>query len=754
VTPRFAALASLRIIPILAGFCLVGTGASAQTRDVAGRVLAADDSTALPGVRITVLETGLQVSSDAEGSFTLRGVPTSALRLALERVGVRQDTVDLPAGITTITVYVGVTAVQIRPLITTAESPNRERFEAEAQPSTVTLQPREISAVPTIGEPDVLRVVQLLPGTVAKNDFTSTLNVRGGESDQNLVLLDGITLFNPYHVGGMFSTFDNAAINTVDFTAGAFSAAYPGRLSSVLDVSLRQGRNDRIGINAMLSGLSAKLLVEGPIPGTAATFMIGGRRSYADRWVDAFTDESFLYYFGDLTAKLSLPLPTDGVISLVGYAGRDVGSTPWLSESSGQEPVDLEFDWGNTVAGLYFEQPIGNWWVSQRVNVTRFTTGIGLVPDVFDARNKTTLWSAATNVGAQLGTHRVQVGGSLEPYTFTYRAERPQLETVVLDQAWAPTVWGVYAEDQWNVAPWLFVRPGIRGEYVEGTGRMTWAPRLSAKAFVTENFAINGSIGRFYQPIHSIRDQELPVSFFEFWIGADSVTPIGRSDQGVLGVEVWPRDDWSFSVEGYTKSYEDIVMRDRADDPKVQGDEFFITRGYSWGVDVLVRKHFGPLTGWVAYSYAKSLRRLGSLSFAPGHDRRHTVDVVLQTPGPFGSQLGLRWGYGSPLPYTGIIGSWPHRRYNSQENQFDDFESEVLSASINDQRFPPYHRLDASIRWELGTNVKWRPFFQVVNVYNRQNVFFYTYDFTGTPARRGGFSQLPIVPTLGVEVEW
>jgi len=297
--------------------------------------LAANDSTALPGVRITVLETGLRVSSDAEGGFTLRAVPTAALRLSLERIGVRQDTVVLPAGITTITVYVGVTAVQIRPLITTAESPNRTRFKTQAQPSKITLQPREISAVPTIGEPDILRVVQLLPGTVAKNDFSSTLNVRGGESDQNLVLLDGITLFNPYHVGGMFSTFDNAAINTVDFTTGAFSAAYPGRLSSVLDVNLRNGRNDRIGINGMLSFLSAKLLVEGPIPGTAATFMIGGRRSYADRWVDSFTDETFLYYFGDLTAKLSLPLPTGGVISLVGYAGRDVGSTPWLSASSG-----------------------------------------------------------------------------------------------------------------------------------------------------------------------------------------------------------------------------------------------------------------------------------------------------------------------------------------------------------------------------------------------------------------------------------
>ena len=114
----------------------------------------------------------------------------------------------------------------------------------------------------------------------------------------------------------------------------------------------------------------------------------------------------------------------------------------------------------------------------------------------------------------------------------------------------------------------------------------------------------------------------------------------------------------------------------------------------------------------------------------------------------------MRWGYGSPTPYTGIVGSWPHRQYNSQENRFDDFDTEVVSSAINDQRFPPYHRLDLSLRWNLGTSVKWRPFFNVVNAYNRSNVFFYTYDFTGTPALRGGFTQLPIVPTVGVEVEW
>jgi hypothetical protein len=558
--------------------------ATAQTRDLTGRVLSETDSTAITSVRVTVVETGAEAITDTAGRFSLLGLPITALHLALDRVGVRLDTVILAPGVTTVTLYAGVTAVQMRPFVATAARPNRERFETQVQPSAVTLQAEEISAVPTVGEPDVARVVQLLPGTVSRNDFSATYNVRGGEADQNLVRLDGITLFNPFHVGGMFSTFDAAAIGNVDFLTGAFPAWYPGRLSSVLDVNVRSGRNDRVGVVGMVSLLSAKLLVEGPIPGTDATFMIGGRRS----WADAFVD---------------------GILSLTGYVGRDVGDTPWLDASSGQDPIDLEFDWGNAVAGLHFDQPLGRWRLSQRLSVTRFSTGIALVPDVFDATNKTTLWSAATDIGAQLGRHDVQFGVSVEPYAMTYRADRPALETVILDQAWSPTVWAGYVEDQWRPADWMFVRPGVRVEYVDGANETTVAPRLGVKAFVTEDVAINGSVGRYHQPIHSIRDQDLPVSFFEFWIGADSVTPIARSDQAVLGIEVWPREDLSITVEGYTKSFENLAMRNPADDFKAQGDEFFVARGYARGFEVLVRKHFGRFAGWVAYSFNDALRR-------------------------------------------------------------------------------------------------------------------------------------------------
>jgi hypothetical protein len=157
----------------------------------------------------------------------------------------------------------------------------------------------------------------------------------------------------------------------------------------------------------------------------------------------------------------------------------------------------------------------------------------------------------------------------------------------------------------------------------------------------------------------------------------------------------------------------------------------------------------------MAYSLSHTERRTAVDTFPPGHDRRHSFDVVIEAPGPFGSRMGLRWGYGSPLPYSGIEGAWLHREYNPILNAFDEFEDESFSRTVNGQRFPHYSRLDVSFRWELrawGGTLK--PFLQVVNLYNRQNVFVYRFDYRNVPPTRSGLSQLPILPTLGVEFEF
>ena len=749
----------IRVAVIVATATSTGWGVSVaqQVRTLSGRVLAASDSVPLNSVRVRVIGLRQRTSTDARGAFTLPGLPVREVRLVFERIGIVPDTIVVSAVQVAVTVFLRSRPVLLSPMVTEAGLIARERFELMAQTSTMSLDPLEIASLPGLAEPDVARVVQLLPGTVAKNDFSTGFNVRGGESDQNLIRLDGATVFNPSHLGGLFSTFDAAAVERVDFITGGFPAGYGGRLSSVLDVELRPGNADGTRLTGGISFLSSRLLVEGPVGTTGATYLFSARRTYADRFADAFSDDPFRYYFADALGKVTVSSGRGGSVSVTGYWGRDVLLLPWVDPKPGQDGVDLDFWWGNRLVGLTFRQPLGGVTLEQHVSVSEFSTRLALLPDVFSSDNRARVHSVQTTLAASPGSrHQMRLGGGYESFHMVQRRRQEALGQDLLNLTYQPRIWSLYLDDQWKPTEWLLLRPGIRVEHVAGGVDFTAvAPRIAAKLFLSRDFALVGSAGRYYQAVHSIRDQELPITIFDIWIGADEVTPVARSDHLVLGLERWFGTATSLTVEGYLKGFDDLVARNPLDDPKIRGDEFVPADGYARGVDVLLRRHIGAVTGWAAYSFTRTVRRTATDTFPPAHDRRHTVNLVLQAPGPLGSRVGVRWGYGSPLPYTGIVGQWLHREYNPETHAFDRFEEESISTTINGERYPHYSRLDVSFRWEFHKwGATWRPYFQVVNAYNRKNVFVYTFDYSTEPASRSGFSQLPILPSLGVDFEF
>jgi hypothetical protein len=326
------------------------------------------------------------------------------------------------------------------------------------------------------------------------------------------------------------------------------------------------------------------------------------------------------------------------------------------------------------------------------------------------------------------------------------------LETSLFQAHYAPTVWSLFADDRWRVAGWLLLRPGARLDYVTGPDQAFVSPRISFRTFLSPTDAIQGSVGRYHQAIHSIRDQEIPVTIFEFWIGADRYIPVGRSDHVVLGYERWFGRDIQLTVEGYRKTFANLVTPNRGQDLRLAGDEFIPADGDAWGADLLLRKHAGAVRGWIAYGYTRTVRRAQGVEFPPAHDRRHTLNVIAFLPGPIGSDLGVRFGVGSPLPYTGFIGEWDHRLYDATTNRFSDYETEPISSTINGQRYPTYTRLDVSLRWQFEKwGGQWEPYVQVANVYNRMNPFVYVFDYDTAPPTRTGVSQIPLLPTVGVE---
>jgi hypothetical protein len=725
------------------------------TRLVQGRVLAERDSTPLNEVLIRVVGVRQSALSDAEGRFRLDQLPAGALRLAFERIGIRPDTIPVPPDETTVVVYLRSSAVVLPPVTSAGQVSARERFERIAQTSTVTLEPVEMKTIPGVAEPDVARTIQLLPGTVAKHDFSAGLNVRGGENDQNLIRLDGVPVFNPTHIGGLFGTFDPNALRSAEFITGGFPAGYGGRLSSVLDLSVKDGARD-VGAQGAVSVLSAKLLLEGPVPGTSATYLIGGRRTYADQLADNFTDDPFTYYFLDGIAKVTLPLGRGASLSATGYWGHDDLVTPWIDPTPSAEGVDLAVDFGNRLAGATLRVPLGTLVLEQHASVSQFTSRQAFTPEVSSFQNTARVFSVQTALGATLGSrHQLRLGGGWEGYRMVYRTRNDAVDQDVAHLLYRPQVWSAFVDEQWKPVSAVLIRPGVRLEHVTGADVTSIAPRVAAKAFLTSDVALIGSVGRYYQAVQSISDQELAVNLFDVWIGADSRTPVARSEHLVGGFEAWLGDRVSLTIEGYLKSFEALAIQNVTDDPKIAGDEFEPANGDARGVDVLLRRHSGAVKGWVAYSLTTTERRTATDTFPPGHDRRHSLDLVIEAPAPLGSQLGLRWGYGSPLPYTGIAGAWLHRDYNPRFNGYDQFAEESVGGAINGERYPYYSRLDFSLRWRFEKwGGVWHPYFQVVNAYNRQNIFVYRFDYRSVPPTRSGLTQLPLLPTVGLEFEF
>ena len=760
-----ASAVSLRVALLLVAVALPAALAAQQGRLIRGQVLAAADSTPIEGAVVSPLGTPTATLTDHMGMFTLR-VAVGPARILVRGVGIAPDTVLVPDGVDAVRVYARKLAIELPPVGVEGRTPERARFDSVAQTSTLTLSTSDLIGAPGLIEADLMRVLQLLPGTVARNDYSIGYNVRGGESDQNLVRLDGMTILNPSHLGGLFSTFDVNAIDHADFLTGAFPAEYSGRLSSVLDVAVRAGNHERVHGQAAVSMLSAKALLEGPLG--RVSWLVGARRTYVDQVVKTFSGNELPYAFTDLIAKLDYPYGSAGDVAITGYWGRDALLLNLISDSAGRTPVDLAFSWGNQVLGITWRQPIGSALLEQRVSYTGFGSSLELRPDLVSYRNPATLWAASSDLSFTSGRHDAKVGVSFEGYDLQYSILNPAIPNELgvpgspspafFDTRYRPAVLAAFFDDQWRPSRALLLRAGVRAEHVGGGADLTTlAPRASFKVFSSPNQAFIGSVGRYYQVIQSLADRELPITIYEFWVGANGRIPVAHSDQIVAGVERWLGDGHGtqFSVEGYYKTFRNLIQPQPGLTLRDTSDVFQPVDGNAWGVEVLLRRYVGRVRGWIAYSFVRALRTAGGETYPPAHDRTHSLNIVVQSPGPIGSDLGMRFGFGSPLPYTLLVGSWNHQEYSPTSGTFSGTNSEPLPGPFNGARYPAYARLDAGFRWHMHRwGIDWQPHVDMVNLLDRHNVFAYFFNTDAEPPTRTAFYQLPFLAAVGLELAW
>ena len=743
-----------------------------------------DSASAEPraGVAVTIDGTRRGALTDSLGHFLLADLEPGTYLLRTRLISTRSvelRVVVRAGGITAAEFRVANAAVTLGAVRAQARPPERDRFELSPSVGSISLTKNNVTAVPSLGEPDVLRTVQLLPGVNARNDFSSGYNVRGGESDQNLILLDGYPIYNPFHLGGLFSTFLDETVGSVNLLTGGFGAAYGSRLSSVLDVTSaepeRTGLHGESGISVIASSLSVgSMSADG-----RSNWTISGRRTYADKLIAAISDQTFPYHFSDAQFHGVRALGKDNLrLALSAYAGADVldgdAATATTKDSTPEAAGGgtFKFGWTNQLIGATLRNiwrdgarlpllgAVDSVGFEQHVSFTRFATGLDLGAGALTFTNSVHELRVAGDVHWNRGAHERRLGYEASGYSIHYDVNSTPTQTRLFELQQRPTATALYYQEDWKPTARLIFDAGIRLEHLTGRDWTQLSPRTSLKYFVTPDLALTAAFGEYAQWLHSLNREDIPVRIFDFWIASDQYVEVSRARHYVLGFEQWLGALRFAKVEAWAKQYTHLLEQNTADDPSRRGDEFLDSQGLSYGFDVLLRQlDVGPFGGWVAYTYGVSARTRNGVGYWPGQDRRHNLNIVTTWKPGGHYAMSARFGYATGTPYTEIVGEVVRRVYDPATHTFSGGENtrsvEPLGGTHNGARYPTFQRLDLSIaRQSEWRGLKFVPYASVVNAYNAHNVFLYTFSYTSSPPTRETTSQFPFLPTIGMTVSF
>lgn len=778
---------------LLAGIFVLPPSAPLAGQDgtVQGRVRD-DEGAAVYMARVTLVRSGTPgVASDTDrlGLFRFLGVAPGPYTVHVQGLGYADHSEEIvvgPAGTVELELPLQRSALELEGISVEAQRSRAiVRFEQVGGATVRDLDLGDVRAIPGLAEPDPIRALEVLPGVVSTSDFSAAFHVRGGSHDQNLILLDGMPIFSPFHLGGVFSVFNADMIDRVELHSGGFPAEHGGRVSSVLQVASDAGDGD-FSVDGAVSLLAARAAVGGRLASSVASalglanlrYRASARRSYLDLFFGQFP-----YHLTDLQTIVEGWTPGGDRLTLTAYKGRDVFDLTNLDDED--FPLRIDWDWGNDALGVRWTHPRrGGGSLDVRANFSRFLTSLTF-PDFDDTRLSSRIQQGQFRVDLDVRPSAplsLQAGTSAE--RLSYRNLFSAGGTEFVDGRGSGWLFGTYIQARWSeTRRWLF-EVGLRADgYSPDRGGWVQeiAPRLAVKRFLgSGNVAVKAAAGRYTQFLHSMRDETLPLGL-DLWVLAGERAPHTISDQLQIGIEGYRGFDWFWSLEGYVRSFDGVVTFNTAENPNDDLDDILAGDGLSYGVDLLVRRETGPVNGWLAASYLKADRTFPDplsaqpdrpeISYAPIFDRRIDVDFVLRYPAPWGWEGGVRWNVSTGTPFTRAIGSYRYyapsyvgdRRLEWQGTE--DLEPDedpnlagdygIVLADRNSSRYPTYHRLDVSFRrtfekaWGSLT-----PYVNLINVYNQRNVLFYFFEYERSPAVRSGVSMFPALPTFGLEVRF
>lgn len=680
------------------------------------------------------------------------------------------------------------------------------RIQQSSQMSSINLPVSLVRSMPRLlGEPDLMKTLQLMPGVKQGTEGSSALLVRGGTPDQNLVLLDGAPLYNPMHLLGIFSTFNTSVLKDVTLYKGAFPARFGGRLSSVVDISTKDGDMHQLHGDFSVGLLSSQLTLQGPLKKGKTSFVFSGRRTYPDLFVGPYArskengpDKIGLFFY-DINAKLHHQFSDKDKLYFGFYMGRDNYRLKAKDVSSSTPDdysiSDVEIQWGNITSTLrwnhifspqlfantmligssyklhssYYSEDKYNTEVNS--NLMRLNSGIrdyGVKTD-FDYRPNP--------------AHTIKMGASFLNHLFTpgtVRMRQTSDRSVTLDssnnnQNINASEIDLYAEDDWEINSRLKLNAGLHwsGFAVEGRFYNSLQPRISMRYLLPGDWGLKASYTRMTQYIHLLAYNSISLPT-DLWVPATKKIAPQQAEQYAIGLaRNLFNNKYEFSVEGYYKKMKHVIeYKDGADylTSSEEGswqEQVAAGIGESYGVEVLMQKKTGRLTGWVGYTWATVNRTIKDINFGQTfpykYDRRHDVHLVAVYKLRKNIEVSGSWTYQSPMPFTVPIARY-ERAVMPVTTNMPVYVSRTkpnieFINSRNNVRVEPFHRLDLGISFikqKKNGNVRtWSV--SVLNAYNRLNPFYYTearYSANSPQITFKGIAITPIIPSISYSLKF
>lgn len=741
---------------------LMLTDVSAQRYTIRGYVRDQRTGETLQAATISVPSAGKMLNSNNYGFYSI-SLNKGNYRLICSFVGYMpfEREISLEAD-TLLNILLEKEAVTAEEVVITARK--KEDILKSSQLGRISLSVNQIRSMPALlGEVDIIRSLQLLPGVANPGEANAGFYVRGGGPDQNLVLLDDAVVYNPGHLFGFFSVFNADALNNVTLIKGGMPAQYGGRLSSVLDISMKDGNNKDFNVEGGIGLIASRFSVQGPVKKEKASFMLSARRTYVDVLSKPFISKSSSfygsgYYFYDANAKLNYILSDRNRLFISGYFGRDV-----FDFVNSKQSFRVKVPWGNATGTIRWNHVF---------NKRLFANTTAVYNDYrFTFRGAQNNLEVELNSGIRdLGLkqdfdlypftgHRVKFGGQYVYHRFDPSVITGRQDSVVFSPKNPPVKFAheaaVYAQDDWDISPAVKLQAGLRYSFFRQVGpyavyetdpdgnridSITFGrgqpvktysglePRLSVRISLNENTSLKASASRNFQFIHLVSNSgsTLPT---DLWVPSTLQVKPQESRLYVAGLfRNFSDNKYEASLECYYKDMRNQIEYSSGYTPNTLQDveNFFVFgKGWSYGAEWYINKKKGRLTGWIGYTLSWTWRKFPDLNegktYPAKFDRRHDLSLVAMYPLNKNWKMSLTFVYG-----TGNAVTLPQRFYFIEGVITQEY------SRVNQYRLPAYHRADIAFIYSSPKNLKRRMksewVFSMYNLYSRKNPYFIYYN--------------------------